>query len=272
MRFPSADTDVSGRFRLAEVREDKPVSVWAEAPGHARERRDGIHVFGGRSIDIGACPVLPGTLLRGRIVDTQKRPISGAEIELSDYRHVLGHTISDDQTVWKLKSDAQGRFVSAHLPAGDAHILVFYPGKVRTWKLQKAQPGVPEVDLGDIELPDETRIRGVVLDQDGKPAPGVQVYADYDIRNLVKTDKNGRFELGGAGENAKHILLRSDEYFAPGPIDLPKQRDNLRLSVTKAYEIHGTAVDSETGKLVPIDTVQLCVVHRDRDGTYSLIG
>ena len=40
----------------------------------------------------------------------------------------------------------------------------------------------------------------------------------------------------------------------------------------KAYEIHGTAVDAETGKPVPIDTVRLCIVERDPDGSYALRG
>jgi hypothetical protein len=39
----------------------------------------------------------------------------------------------------------------------------------------------------------------------------------------------------------------------------------LKLTVIKAYEIHGTAVDAETGKPVPVDTVRLCIVDRDPD-------
>src|SRR4051794_13842259 len=43
-RLGSTRADGEGRFRLAPLKEDRPVTVWAEAPGFARERRDGIHV------------------------------------------------------------------------------------------------------------------------------------------------------------------------------------------------------------------------------------
>ena len=67
------------------------------------------------------------------------------------------------------------------------------PGKVRTFVQKKAEPGTPVVDLGDVTLPDEMPVAGIVTDGEGKPAPGVEVIPDYDWQNSVKTDKDGRF-------------------------------------------------------------------------------
>lgn len=271
-RVGSTRTDADGRFRLGPLKWDKAVTVWADVPGLARERRDDVHVFGGRDHEIRPLTLLPGTRLTGRVVDAQGRPIAGTEIEIRDYRHVLGHTISSDQTEWTLASDAEGRFQTTQLPAGEVHLVLVAPGKVRNFVERKVEPGTSEADLGDITLADEVPIRGVVVDRDGKPAPGVQVYADYDYRNPATTGQDGRFLVHGAGKDAELLNLQANDYFAPKPFDLGPDRDDLKITVSKAYEIHGTAVDSETGKPVPIETVRLCMVRRDPDGSYSLLG
>ncbi len=268
----STSADAEGRFRLAELKEDKPVDVWAEAPGLARQRREGLHVFAGRDHDMGTLTLLTGTRIRGRTVDAGGRPVAGARIKLGDYRFILGHTISSDQTEWSLKGDAEGRFVSPPLPSGDVHLLISSPGKVRTFVLRKAEPGVETVDLGDVTLAEEVAIRGSVLDRDGKPAPGVEVYADYDYENAARTDKDGRFTVHAAGKDARQLVVQSKNYFAPKPFDLGSDRNDIKLIVTRAYEIHGTAVNAETGKPVPIDTVRLCIVKRDPDGSFVLMG
>ena len=271
-RVGATRADADGRFRLAPLKEDKPVTVWADAPGFARQRREGLHAFAGRDHDIGPLTLLPGTRIRGRAVDARGRPIADAKILVNDFRFILGHTISSDQTEWTLTGDAEGRFTTPPFPAGEVHFLFAAPGKVRTFLERKAELGTTEADLGDITLADEVPIRGIVVDQDGEPAPGVVVMADYDYEGAVKTGKEGRFTVHGAGRDAKQLILRSNDYFAPKPFDLGPDRTDLKLTVTKAYEIHGTAVDAETGKPVPIDTVRLCQVVRDPDGSYTLLG
>jgi protocatechuate 3,4-dioxygenase beta subunit len=268
----STSTDADGRFRLAPLKPDKPIDVWADAPDLARQRREGLHVIPGRDHDIGTVTLLPGARIRGCVVDTQGRPLPWAKVTISDFRHTLGHTISCSQTEWTLMSGPGGRFVTPPLPAGFVHFWFASPGKVRTFIDRKAEPGMDKIDMGDVTLADEVPIRGTVVDQDGKPAPGVEVFADYDYVSAVKTDKEGRCTVHGAGKDAKQLILRSNGYFAPKPFELGPARDGLKIAVTKAYEIHGTAVDAETGKPVPIDTVRLCIVDRDPDGSFSLRG
>jgi hypothetical protein len=150
--------------------------------------------------------------------------------------------------------------------------MIAGPGMVRTRATHSSEPGAESVDLGVIKLDDEVPIRGVVVDQDGNPAPKVQVYADYDYENKATTDAKGQFTIGGTGTVVKTLHVQSNDYFAPKPFDLGEDRDHVRLTVIKAYEIHGTAVDAETGKPVAIDTVRLCMVSRDPDGTVNLRG
>jgi len=262
-----------GRFRLPAIDGDKPVNVWADAPGLARGRRDDVHVFLGKDRDIGRLTLLPGTRVRGRAVDARGKPIARAGVKLDLYRHQLGHTITSQGAEWAFHADADGRFATPPLPAGDGHFSLTAPGKVRTFVRKKAEPGIPVVDLGDVTLPDEMPVAGVVVDGDGKPAPGVEVIPDYDWQNPVKTDKGGRFTVHGVGKDLKSLRLQSNDYFAPEPFDVTPGRTDLKLTVIKAYEIHGTAVDAETGQPVPVETVRLCMVRRDPDdGHVTLVG
>jgi hypothetical protein len=266
-------SDADGRFRLPALKADKPVTIWADAPGLARERRDDVHIYPGKDRDIGRLTLLPGTRIRGRVVDAQGKPVARANIKLKLYRHQLGHTISSQGTEWTFAADGDGRFATPPLPAGSGNFSLSAPGKVRTFVGRKAEPGTPVEDLGDITLPDEMPVAGVVTDGEGKPAPGVEVIPDYDWENSVKTDEGGRFTVHGVGKNLKNLQLQSNDYFAPKPFDVTPGQTDVKLTVIKAYEIHGTAVDAETGQPVPLDTVRLCMVRRDPDdGHVTLIG
>jgi hypothetical protein len=185
--------------------------------------------------------------------------------KLDLYRHQLGHTITSQGTEWTVSAGGDGRFATPALPAGNGHLYVSARGKVRTFVGKKAEPGTPVVDLGDIALPDEMPVAGIIIDGEGKAAPGVEVIPDYDWENSAKTDKDGRFTVHGVGKDIKILQLQSNDYFTPKPFDVTPGQTDLKLAVIKAYEIHGTAVDAETGKPVPVDTVRLCIVDRDPD-------
>lgn len=272
-KYGPTPSGTDGRFRLPALKPDKPVTIWAEVPGLARERRDDVRIFPGKDHDIGRIILLPGTRMVGRLVDAQGKPVPNVRVTLAVYRHQLGHTITSQGTDWAFSAGGDGRFDTPPLPAGDAQVFLSAAGKVRTVVWKKAEPGTPVIDLGDVTLPDEIPVAGVVIDQEGKPAPAVEVIPDYDWENSAKTDKSGRFTVHGVGKKLKILQLRSNDYFSPKPFDVAPGRTDLKLTVIKAYEIHGTAVDAETGKLVPIDTVRLCKVERDPDdGHVTLAG
>ena len=85
-RFGPTRSGADGRFRLPALKPDKPVTVWADAPGLARERRDDVRIFPGKDHDIGRLTLLPGTRIVGRVVDAQGKPVAGAGVKLDLYR------------------------------------------------------------------------------------------------------------------------------------------------------------------------------------------
>jgi hypothetical protein len=262
-----------GRFRLPALKADKPVTVWADSPGLARGRCEDVRIFSGKDRDIGRLTLLPGTRMRGRAVDARGKPITGASVKLEVYRFQLGHTVTSQGTEWRFYADNNGCFATPPLPAGNANFSFGASGKVRTFVQKKAEPGTAEINLGDVTLPDEMVVAGIVVDGESRPAPGVEVIPDYDWANSAKTDKSGRFTVHGVGKDIKILQLQSNDYFTPKPFDITPGRMDLKLTVIKAYEIHGTAVDAETGQPVPIETARLCMVRRDpEDGHVTLIG
>ena len=173
----------------------------------------------------------------------------------------------------EILTDSEGRFSTPPLPAGDANFNVSARGKVRTFVGKPAEPGTLMVDLGEVTLPDEIPVAGIVTDQEGNPAPGVAIIPDYDWENPAKTDKEGRFTVHGVGKKIEILQLPIERLFAPKPIEITPGRTDLKITVIKPYEIHGTAIDAETGQAVRVDTVRLCQVRRDPDdGHITLVG
>ncbi len=272
-RVAATRTGGDGRFRLGPIAEEKAVDLWFEAPGLSRQVREGLHVLAGRDRDLGDLKALPGTRIRGRLVDSAGKPLPGVRLAVEDYRYILGHTVTFDQLEWSLAGGADGRFETPPMPAGQVNFRFVTSGKARQYLSRWAEPGVETIDLGDVVLADEVLVRGVVLDRDGQPAPGVGVIVEYDYENAVKTDASGRFTVHGAGKEAKVVMLRSNDYFAEKPrLELGHDHDHVKLTMTRAYHIQGTAVDAETGKPVDIDSVRLCLVDREPDGSYALRG
>ena len=267
-----ARSAADGRFRLGPMPWRERVDVWFEGEGSARGRVEGVAAFEGAGQDLGTLTIPPGTRVVGRVVGVDGRAVAGAKVGVEVRRRVHGHTTVPLQSPWDLSSDAEGRFRSPPLPSGEGYLLIGSPGKARKWLGPRLMPGTAEVALGEVRLEDEVPIQGVVVDREGNPAPGVEVVVDGNYEDSATTGPDGRFTLGGAGREAKELQLTSNDYFAPNRFPIGPDRRALRLVVSKAYEIHGNAVDAETGAPVKVDSVRLCNVVHLPDGTTSLQG
>jgi hypothetical protein len=146
-------------------------------------------------------------IFRGRVTDPDGKPVAGATVDPS-------HTGTDNSltgdTRFSVKTDAEGRY-ELRIPASNAaqYNLVAHDGEYKKWRHWangvlppvRTKPG--EVfESVDIILTQPGVIRGVVLDDDGRPVAGQRVHAspvDRDENRYYNpettTDKEGRFEL-----------------------------------------------------------------------------
>ena len=276
------ESDDQGRFTLGPIEVLKktpsltyPIrpTVWAETPELARDRVEGIALFAGATHDIGDLSLASGSRVSGRAVDGKGEPLAGVNIVVRSWRHILGHTIDTNGPDWKLTSAADGSFISPALPAGMMNLRLAAPGKVTTTSSKQINPSQALIELSDLKMDQEVATSGIVVDKKtGNGVRDVSVYADYDYENAVTTDKEGKFQLPGLGENVKTITLEAKSYFAPKPIPIEGDRQALKLPIQQAYQIKGQVVDSHTGELVEIAHAQLCKVRKDLDGSTVLQG
>jgi hypothetical protein len=97
-KYGPTHSGADGRFRLSALPLDKPVTIWAEAPGLSRERREDVHVFPGKDHDIGRLVLFPGTRVLGRLIDAQGKPVPSAGVKLRLFRSEHGRTINSQGT------------------------------------------------------------------------------------------------------------------------------------------------------------------------------
>ena len=190
-KFGPTRSGADGRFRLPDLKFDKPVTVWADAPGLARASRRRPHLprQGPRPRPAHAPTRHPDARPRRRCTGQTGRRGRHQARPLPPPARPHDHLAGDRMDVQRRR-----RRPLRHAPAPRRQ-RPFLPQRTAARSApsssKKAEPGTPVVDLGDITLPDEMPVAGIVTDSEGKPAPGVEIIPDYDWQNAAK-DRQGR--------------------------------------------------------------------------------
>lgn len=147
----------------------------------------------------------PALILRGKVIDEQKQPIAGAEAVLA-FHSDSGGAMSE----FKATTNAAGEFQLPGLSRSDTRVT--HPGTVSVMVRKKGYSGVESRkldknliketgtgDFGAMVLRPGLTLKGIVVDETGKPVQGAVVmnlthYSLYD--NLAcRTDAAGRFAM-----------------------------------------------------------------------------
>ena len=189
-----AVSDLSGNFRMTSV-----------APGNYRAaaEKDGFSstppelpmiLNSGIRVTAGADPIrielklAALTTLRGRVLDPDGKPVAGIEVNLNP--NLLGGEVTDSEGRFAMEAVRPGSYTLSARPPGNAKpiqaadgsktamITTYYPSVADK---TLAQPIVfrGEGDLDRYEIQMQTapvhRVRGIVLDEDGKPASNAEL-------------------------------------------------------------------------------------------------
>ncbi|MCE9635221.1 MAG: carboxypeptidase regulatory-like domain-containing protein [Planctomycetes bacterium] len=117
----------------------------ASAAGRARGAAKSVELRGGETPDEVVIRLAKGYSLRGRVVDPERVPVSGAV--------VLAGAVTDAwdagsaATRSRAVSDAEGKFTFDTLDAGTVSLSVGRSGAVPSWRSNVRVPGVEEIDL-----------------------------------------------------------------------------------------------------------------------------
>ena len=136
----------------------------------------------------------------GLILDQNQKPIAGARVATSAFFTPTWET--------ETRTDEAGRWQLDDLPAqGNLSLKVSAPNYIAAdYALNLDNAEAPPLFL----KPGAT-IRGQIVTPDGKPIDNAPVVVGYEYQNVMRTDKDGRFELNGVAPG--EITLQSNDPF-----------------------------------------------------------
>ncbi|MEN6527780.1 MAG: carboxypeptidase-like regulatory domain-containing protein, partial [Candidatus Polarisedimenticolia bacterium] len=169
-------SDRQGEFRVADLPAGR-FELTTQRRGFAPERRGGLAVEAGATLDLGAIALGQGAAVEGRVAAADGTPIAGAEIRAapSEMGRGMMRRRGAPETEPDAVSDALGAFV---LPDQK-------PGAVLTLSVHR--DGYADLDVPGVAVPPNapltitlvpaSRVEGAVVDADKKPIAGARVAA-----------------------------------------------------------------------------------------------
>jgi protocatechuate 3,4-dioxygenase beta subunit len=244
------ETDAQGRYRFDYLALGQTLKLYASKREYLADTRE-FHIDpnNGRlaRLDVVLNKRPHGGSVRGTVTDRQGKPVAGAEI--------INQGPSSNEAR-RARTDANGKFLLENVYADSfGHELVvkargFAPQRVEFKPGPAAQPTEVAVTLEPGH-----RIKGRVVNEAGKPIPGVIVYFAHgnhhpgmEFGGSGTTDKQGRFQFDSLPEKAPFTFI-ADDYSQIPETELPLDGDNEVVVTMKSQGvIKGRVVDAATGK------------------------
>ena len=249
LQFVSTDED--GTFRL-DPPDEREVRFAAAAPGHGTVRRLLPEPVPGDAGDQQLGDVVLGseTVLRGRVVDEESRPVAGAAVDFGSggsgsYSLPVSPT-GDGQL--DATTDAGGGFRIGGLLPGDVVSLRIQAAGFVTESVSPVRvDGATDAEVLEVRLRTAYELAGRVTDE----STGEGVKARVRFRQTVRrgganteSDRDGEFVLSGFPAGAGVLTVRADGYEdLERPLaELPRSPLDLVLRPKAEIEVFGVVV------------------------------
>lgn len=255
-------TDAGGEYVFEGFPLDGYFDIGVRAPGYGRAERtvreDTQAAFPER-LDV---ELQPARRVRGRIVDTAGQPVAGAYAAAPAYEYGDGTAQRIDFP--GTRTGADGRFELADVRPDIPHALYArkpgYATIVHEFPTDELERAI--VELGDVRLPPAATLRGVVVDDEGKPLADqfvslrganasrgqwnparITMLDSYLAEREARTDDLGRFSFGdlAAGSYTVEAGAEGARAKAQLPVDIAEGATvaDLRLVLAAGLAIAG---------------------------------
>lgn len=218
----------------------------------------------GATEDLGDVVLVPGTLLRGRVLDAEGAPVAKVTVRIE---RTMRERASRGFESWTdARTGPDGSFVARWaLQAGD-HALGIDDHLLEQPAVQLTGAPEQQVDIRLQRVDGERSISGVVVDGDGAPVRGVTIWPSLSgPGRIISTDGEGRFRVlrrDGAPPRI-NLSLQADGYEVPRLDDeFAWGRHDLRFVVTKGTGLVVDVVRASDG--TPVEDFVLRVVPNGR--------
>lgn len=201
-----------------------------------------------------------GVKIEGTVRDESNRPIAGATVNVRNAREASIDTLHS--IVATVATDAAGKFLMEHVPAGPKTFDASSPGYARAV--------VADVDVGgadrravDFVLKTGGTIRGTVVDPDKNPIAGAEIAANpivmdmngIKLRTMASSDARGAFELVGLEPGSFVITASIPGTSFVGRANAVPGATDLLITIQIGTVVKGVVVDDDTGAPVKAFTL-----------------
>jgi len=266
-------TDAAGKFEIPGPSEKRLIlSLFARDPNRnlATAIELGDH---SKPVDI---ILTPGVTLTGSVTDPQGKPIYGANVHpsvrISHYGARFGYT------AWP-PTDSDGRYEIKALPTGyeyniDIGAKSYGTNYVRLGLLDS--PGRKHLEPIVLQ-PANLSVSGIVLDDNDRPMPGINVQASGQGQPLrkVKTNSEGRFKIDRICKGRVSLMAWTSDDLWGGSDEAKPGNDNVEICMWKQ---RGCMIPPENppspliGKELPdLDGLNIHLTEKDIHGKSILV-
>ncbi len=194
---------------------------------------------GGSESSVITIKLTPTTHLAGRVVDQDGQPVVDHDVEVWSRGmggRLLGNTVEFENGPLRTRADGSFQTPDQLMVGSTYRIAIREEGKDPIFSDWMNMPDQPR-ELPLFVLRPLRTIRGQVVDRQGKPLAGVDVFQSGDGPELTsaKTDAGGRFSLGGFRQGPVFLFARGDGFRFQGRLIKPAETD-VTVELTRVSE------------------------------------
>ncbi|HEX2223086.1 MAG TPA: carboxypeptidase-like regulatory domain-containing protein, partial [Thermoanaerobaculia bacterium] len=254
----------NGRLDAPGLPDEAELSLTVMKPGFAP-----LIVRGRPSAIPRQVRLAPGGELTGRLVDSKRQPVGGAEVAAEAFA-------ADGQTQLfsvQTRSGSDGSWRVAGLPAGMVAWSVRAPGFVPLTGTFPVEAG-ERTDLGVRSLEPGAKLSIQVVDDIGAPVPGAQVLLRRDAR-VEMADGQGRVTFDGIAPAPLEVSASAERHSANRAVFNPPFAPGLRLVLQRSFTVTGRLVDAAgvpvvRGRALLASGTSQCEDRLDLEGRFEL--
>ena len=244
-------SDQNGEFVFKNLPAGVALRVSANKKDHTRKSVD-VVIAAGESetfAEVICNPRPYGGDVIVTVVDEAGQPIAGASLTNP------GNSSANNRTA-ESGADGSARLANMYATYAGHRVFVRAPGFIA--QQINVEPGTIEnPGTAKVEMVRGKRLRGKLVDPDGKPAPRIRIYYNegehpWTLGGRVMTDENGEFEIDGLPE-ASTLTVYTPREFAPiRDMKVTAGQDEpITITMSLAAVVRVRAMDAKTGKPIP---------------------
>ncbi|HEX9793535.1 MAG TPA: carboxypeptidase-like regulatory domain-containing protein, partial [Planctomycetota bacterium] len=282
MRRFTVETDRTGKYTVTRLPVSAEFDVWVHHPDYAPAPGAPVTPLPGENQELPTVVLGSGYRVFGVVLAASGAPVAAElEVTMQPTRFVGpldAQQLEEDDVMGKVRkitADPNGAFDVTNLAQGIYSLRASAPGHATEFITPVLLQGETRESKQQIQLGEEKRIRGIVLDETREPVGGAQIIAGRTrprsmLSETVFSEADGSFELRGLTEG-NYSLHVTAEGFSPGRQgNVNAGQEDLEILLHHKGGVSGRVIDAN-GSPVTRFSMEVYRVHQGT-ATYGYLG